>query len=208
MRLRLLAHQPSRLIEPCATMCWRRPTPNAPRQTERFALDEAEFDRFYDATIRPLQGYLTRLSGNFALADDLTQEAYCRLLTAAAAPGDADRRRRYLYRIATNLYRDHYRRARWDGGSLDEMQEPADRGVERRLQLRGDVGNVLDGLTSRQRALLWLAYVEGMQHREIAEVLGLSRLSIRPLLFRARRRMARELRARGIGPVGVAGRSS
>ena len=91
---------------------------------------------------------------------------------------------------------------------LDEMQEPADRGVERRLQLRGDVGNVLDGLTSRQRALLWLAYVEGMQHREIAEVLGLSRLSIRPLLFRARRRMARELRARGIGPVGVAGRSS
>jgi RNA polymerase sigma-70 factor (ECF subfamily) len=67
---------------------------------------------------------------------------------------------------------------------------------------------VLDGLTPRQRALLWLAYVEGLQHREIADVLGLSRLSIRPLLFRARRRMARELRARGIGPVGVAGRSS
>ena len=170
---------------------------------DRLAMDEAEFTRFHDATVRPLRGYLTRLSGNVALADDLTQEAYCRVLTAAAPPTDPDRRRRYLFRVATNLYRDHYRRARRDGGSLDETHEPADRDVERRLHLRGDVGMVLGILTPRQRALLWLAYVEGMQHREIAEILGLSRLSIRPLLFRARRRMASELRARGFAPEGA-----
>ena len=176
---------------------------------ERLAMDEAEFARFYEATVRPLRGYLTRLSANVALADDLAQEAYCRVLTAAAPPTDADRRRRYLFRVATNLYRDHYRRARRDGGALEETQEPADREGERRLHLRGDVGAVLDVLTPRQRALLWLAYVEGMQHREIAEVLGLSRLSIRPLLFRARQRMARELRTRGLAPEGtVAGRLS
>ena len=172
-------------------------------------MDEAEFALFYEATVRPLRGYLTRLAGNVALADDLSQESYCRLLTTGALPEDVDGRRRYLYRVATNLYHDHYRRARRDGGSLDETHEPADRGLERRLQLRGDVGVAFDGLTPRQRALLWLAYVEGMQHREIAEVLGLSRLSIRPLLFRARHRMARELRARGLAPEGtVAGRSS
>lgn len=174
-----------------------------------FAMDESEFSRFYDATVHPLRGYLTRLSGNLALADDLAQEAYCRVLTAAAPPTDVDGRRRYLFRVATNLYRDHYRRARRDGGPLVEAHEPADRGVERRLHLRGDVGAVFHVLTARQRALLWLAYVEAMQHREIAEVLGLSRLSIRPLLFRARRRMARELRARGLAPDGAAaGRSS
>ena len=183
--------------------------PSRAATDERSAMDESEFVRFYDATVRPLRGYLTRLSGNAALADDLAQEAYCRMLTAAAAPGDADGRKRYLFRVATNLYRDHCRRARWDGGSLDETHEPVDRGVERRLHLRGDVGVVLDGLTPRQRALLWLAYVEGMQHREIAEVLGLSTLSIRPLLFRARRWMARELRARGLAPdEEAAGRSS
>jgi RNA polymerase sigma-70 factor (ECF subfamily) len=55
-------------------------------------------------------------------------------------------------------------------------------------------------LKPRQRALLWLAYVEGMRHAEIAEVLGLSALSIRPLLFRARRRMATALRGRGLDP--------
>ena len=182
--------------------------PSCAATDESLAMDETDFVRFYDATVRPLRGYLTRLSGNAALADDLAQEAYCRMLTAASPPQNADGRRRYLFRVATNLYRDHYRRARWDGGSLDETHEPADRGVERRLHLRGDVGAVLDGLTPRQRALLWLAYVEGLQHREIAEVLGLSRLSIRPLLFRARRRMARELRARGLAPDGAAGRSS
>ena len=176
---------------------------------ERSAMDESEFVRFYDATVRPLRGYLTRLSGDAALADDLAQEAYCRMLTAAAVPENADERWRYLFRIATNLYRDHYRRARRDGGSPDETHEPADRDRERRLHLRGDVAAVLKVLTPRQRALLWLAYVEGMQHREIADVLGLSTLSVRPLLFRARRRMARELRARGLAPDKVAaGRSS
>lgn len=169
----------------------------------RFTMDEAEFSRFYDVTVGPLRGYLMRLSRNVALADDLVQEAYFRLLTATAAPTDAGRRRRYLFRVATNLYRDHYRRMRRDGGPLDETHEPVDRDVEHRLHLRGDVRVVLDILTPRQRALLWLAYVEGMQHREIAEIIGLSRLSIRPLLFRARRRMARELRSRGFAPGGV-----
>ena len=173
-------------------------------------MDEAEFVRFYDATVRPLRGYLTRLSGNAALADDLAQEAYCRMLTAAAAPERMPTDGGAICSGSPPICkRDHYRRARWDGGSLDETHEPVDRGVERRLHLRGDVGVVLDGLTPRQRALLWLAYVEGMQHREIAEVLGLSTLSIRPLLFRARRRMARELRARGLAPdEEAAGRSS
>ena len=163
-------------------------------------MEEDEFGRFYDATVHPLRGYLMRLAGNEALADDLTQESYCRLLEASGPPADGDGRRRYLFRIATNLLHDHYRRSRRERGRLVERGEPVDDGTERRWQLRGDVGEVLGSMARRQRALLWLAYVEGMQHREIAEVLGLSALSVRPLLWRARRRMARELRARGFDP--------
>jgi RNA polymerase sigma-70 factor (ECF subfamily) len=37
---------------------------------------------------------------------------------------------------------------------------------------------------------LWLAYVEGMSHAEIAEATGLRAMSVRLLLFRARRRAA------------------
>jgi RNA polymerase sigma-70 factor (ECF subfamily) len=38
--------------------------------------------------------------------------------------------------------------------------------------------------------MLWLAYAEGASHREIAEVLGLRPGSLKPMLFRARRRLA------------------
>ena len=44
-------------------------------------------------------------------------------------------------------------------------------------------------LTKRERALLWLAYVEGNSHAEIAVTLGLRRQSVKVLLFRAKRRL-------------------
>ncbi len=163
-----------------------------------FSMDKDEFRRFYDATAHPLRAYLTRLSGDVSLADDLAQEAYCRFLGVARPPADADGRRRYVFRIATNLFHDHYRRTRRERRA-DVAPEPADYGVERRLHLTSDVGQALQRLTPRQRSLLWLAYVEGLHHREIADVLGLSALGVRVLLFRARRRLAGELRARGLG---------
>ena len=47
--------------------------------------------------------------------------------------------------------------------------------------------------------MLWLAYAEGYSHREIAEITGLASASIRLLLFRARRKVARLLTP-GISP--------
>jgi RNA polymerase sigma-70 factor (ECF subfamily) len=45
--------------------------------------------------------------------------------------------------------------------------------------------------------MLWLAYAEGASHREIADALGLRPGSLKPLLFRARRKLAALL---GRGP--------
>ena len=53
-------------------------------------------------------------------------------------------------------------------------------------------------LTSRDRALLWLAYVEGESHEEIAASLGVGKRSIKVLLFRARRRLRELLHASGL----------
>ena len=47
---------------------------------------------------------------------------------------------------------------------------------------------MLQHLKPRERELLWLAYVEGMDHAEISASTGLNRLSVRTLLFRARNR--------------------
>lgn len=45
------------------------------------------------------------------------------------------------------------------------------------------------GLSPRQRSLLWLAYVEGLDHAELARALGLRQGSVKVLLHRARQRM-------------------
>jgi RNA polymerase sigma-70 factor (ECF subfamily) len=47
----------------------------------------------------------------------------------------------------------------------------------------------------RDRQLLWLAHAEGYSHREIAQITGLAGASIRLILFRARRKIARLLLA-------------
>jgi RNA polymerase sigma-70 factor, ECF subfamily len=53
------------------------------------------------------------------------------------------------------------------------------------------LGPALKQMRPRERQLLWLAYAEGYSHREIAQVTGLASASIRLLLFRARRKVAK-----------------
>ena len=60
------------------------------------------------------------------------------------------------------------------------------------------VEKIFAELKPRDRALLWLAYVEGESHDEIATSLGVRRRGVRVMLFRARRRLRDLLQARGI----------
>jgi RNA polymerase sigma-70 factor (ECF subfamily) len=130
------------------------------------------------------------------------QEAYLRYLRSGFEGDDETHRRNYLYRIATNLLRDHFRRARPESDEVPEGDGAP--GHDQTIELRSDVGNAMAELSLRDRQLLWLAYVEGSSHREIARALGLRAASIRSMLFRARHRLAEELRARGMRPTGEA----
>jgi RNA polymerase sigma-70 factor (ECF subfamily) len=157
-------------------------------------MDSDAFAAFYERSARSLWAYLARVSGNRALADDLMQEAYLRFL-GATLPADGEiAARRYLFRIATNLLRDHWRRP--VTSSIEEVPESF---------LQTDcfsgaseiLGPALAAVSPRERQLLWLAYAEGYAHKEIAEITGLQSASIRLLLFRARRRVAKLLRTQG-----------
>ena len=162
------------------------------------AMDEQSFRLFYERTARPLQAYLLHATGSQAAAEDLLQEAYLRLIRADVRVNDENHRKNYLFRIATNLLRDRYRRRRPPADELTEATDPVDHGAE--IQRRSDLSTALRELTPRERQLLWLAYVEGMSHNEIAAAVGLKSGSIRPLLFRARRRMVEVLQGKGLVP--------
>lgn len=152
-------------------------------------LGETEFVRLYEANSRAIFGYVLATTGRRDVAEDVVQEIFCRVLAekhaARLTAMEANEARRYLFRVASNLLRD-----RWRGGEdtpspeLDDTLTGAN--YETNLDTGVHVRAVLAQLKPRQRELLWLAYVEGMDHAEIAEATGLARLSIRILLFRAR----------------------
>jgi RNA polymerase sigma-70 factor (ECF subfamily) len=161
-------------------------------------MDSEAFAGFYERSARPLWAYLARTSGDAALAEDLMQESYVRFLCAAQAPsleseGEVGARL-YLFRIGTNLLRDHWRRPR--AASIEEVAEEffAASGDAAQAESRMALGPALKQMKPRERQMLWLAHAEGYSHREIAQVMGLAKPSVRLLLFRARRKMAKLLR--------------
>ena len=160
-------------------------------------MDNDAFAAFYERSARPLWAYLARVSADAALADDLLQESYIRFLSAnAPRPSDIDGEvaaRRYLFRIATNLLRDHWRRPR--AASIEEIPEErfSTGDSTSASDSRVALGPVLAQMRPRDRQLLWLAYAEGYSHHEIASITGLASASIRLLLFRARRKAAQLL---------------
>ena len=173
-------------------------------------MDNEAFAAFYERSARPLWAYLVRVSADPALAEDLMQESYVRFLCAANAPSLASdgetAARLYLFRIASNLLRDYWRRPR--ATSIEEIPEEffaaGDGAARSDSQIL--LGPALRQLKPRERQMLWLAHAEGYSHREIAAVTGLASASIRLLLFRARRKIAALLRAQS--PAKQAGRLS
>jgi RNA polymerase sigma-70 factor (ECF subfamily) len=160
-----------------------------------FQMTEEAFRTFYELTSRPVWLYLSRITGDRRLADDLLQEAYYRFLRTTTAFESDDHRRNYLFRIATNLAHDHRRKPRMHAVPVDEAEGvlPAASESADQVARRMDVNRAMSQLKPREQSLLWLAYAQGASHEEIAETLGLKRSSLKTLLFRARRHLIAQL---------------
>src|SRR5438128_906747 len=157
--------------------------------SERPNVNREAFGVFYRRTNGALWAYLLRISGRRDVAEDLLQESYCRFLAARLPEMDVAESRNYLFKIGTNLLRD-----RWRRGELSETVSAAEQSCEEDPETRTDVRRAFEQLKPRERQLLWLAHVEGFDHREIARLTGLRAASVRVLLFRARRELASALR--------------
>ena len=157
-------------------------------------LDERTFQILYRRTASPLRAYVVRVLGSATPADDIVQDAFLRLLRTPPATRDPGELRAFLFRIASNLIHDHWRVQRRERDASD--RHAGDRetaGPD--LALRLDMVRVFEQLRPQQRQMMWLAYVEGSDHREIAAALGLRERSVRVLLHRARRKLAAHIKA-------------
>jgi RNA polymerase sigma-70 factor (ECF subfamily) len=144
---------------------------------------------------RELLRYVHRLTGDPDLSEDLAQEALMRLLRATP---DAPMKnvRAWLYRVATNLVRDHARRS----DMMRRRPVPVDADLpqtpEQALERRETVAQVraaLDRLSPRDRTVLVLRE-SGFKHREIADVVHVRAESVSVIIGRALQRFRKAYR--------------
>lgn len=155
--------------------------------------DRRAFDELFARYTPRLHGFLTRMVRDRARAEELTQDVFIRLYTAAERYEARTRFSTYVFGIAHNLALNHLARAwRQREQSLgDDQPEPVADAAGPSEQLdaartHAALERALGELPERQRAALLLRAQEDMGYDEIASALGTSVPSVKSLLHRAR----------------------
>jgi RNA polymerase sigma-70 factor (ECF subfamily) len=146
-------------------------------------------------------------------AEDGVQEVFVKVQRRIATFRGEAALSTWLYQVAVNALRDHRRKqARLkrplplQAPGAEDFAEPAEQSLpsggatpaeeaasaERRTLVR----EALDRLPARFRDVLVLRELEGWCYRDIARVLGLAQGTVESRIFRARLRLAAELRRR------------
>ncbi|MGE0141693.1 MAG: RNA polymerase sigma factor [Planctomycetota bacterium] len=189
------------------------------RDGDRDAFDAIVAD-FQDRLIQ----FFYRLSWDLARAEDLTQTLFLKLLRGAARYRPEGKLSTYLFRIATNLWIDHYRATRpharvysLDQALLDGYEPSTDSPTpsaraearEEKEQLRRN----LERLTEPHRLVFELAVYQGLPYADVARVLDIPVGTVKSRMHhtvRALRELmedrgeARDGNFRGAGPKAVA----
>jgi RNA polymerase sigma-70 factor (ECF subfamily) len=166
-------------------------------------------EELFAALESPLLGYALRYTGEFALAEDVVQEAFMKL---HAQFESVEKPRQWLYRTVHNLALNH-RRAAGKTVSLNESSEnenaaaadTADPSLlpdEQIIRLEG-IGLVrlsLATLDERSRELIRLKFNDELSYKDIAARTGLTAGNIGFILHRALKTIAAELAKTGVVP--------
>ena len=112
---------------------------------------------------------------NVELAEDMTQEVFMRYWQALRNGKVMTNTRSYLYTIANNMAKDWYKKKK--SVSLDVQiesgHEPREKGASAEIQASyNEVLSVIEGMDERDREVLLLRHIEGLDPKDIAEILG------------------------------------
>jgi len=166
-------------------------------------------EELFTALESPLLGYALRYTGEFALAEDVVQEAFMKL---HAQFESVEKPRQWLYRTVHNLALNH-RRASGKTISLDHSSEnenttaadaadPALLPDEQIIRLEG-IGLVrlsLATLDDRSREIIRLKFNDELSYKDIAARTGLTTGNIGFILHHALKTIAAELAKTGVVP--------
>jgi RNA polymerase sigma-70 factor (ECF subfamily) len=172
--------------------------------------DRASFVRIVDAYRRPVISHVYRLVRDVSVAEELAQEVFLRVYRSRETYRAEARFSTWLYRIATNLGVNHARDTRQERSAstiyLDEVDSEtgttpdvadstpgAEANLLRRERLDAIRQHVL-ALPERQRIAVLMHKYEGMDYKQIGDVLKLSESATKSLLFRAYQTLREKLK--------------
>lgn len=137
-----------------------------------------------------------RFVGDPAEAEDIVQEAFLRILTAAPRYKPRAAFATYLYRVVTRLCIDNVQKKRpiftdTLPEMVDDSADPA--AMLARQERDALIRRALDVLPSRQRMVVILKYYEGLGYADIAAAMNITRKAVERLLSRARKTLQSSL---------------
>ncbi len=172
-----------------------------PALLARYARGDLAAARMLTARLGPrILGFATRMLGDRAEAEDVTQETMLRLWRVAPdwQAGQAQVST-WAFRVAANLCTDRLRRRQ--SVALDAVAEPPDDApgavatliaADRDAALQA----ALAALPDRQRQAVVLRHIEGLSNPEIAQIMDLGVEAVESLTARGKRALAATLAGR------------
>ena len=149
-------------------------------------VDTDAAEELFKNTYPKLAGWVRRLVDDEDTAHEIAAEAFVRLLsrwTRVESPQS------YLYMIATNLIRDHWRKAERERRAIRSVTAAAARDDVAYPVQDVDVRNLLQSLPPRLRDPFLLHYYGGFPIREVATLLHRPEGTIKADLFAARAKL-------------------
>jgi len=160
------------------------------RTSDRQAVEE-----LFNTCYPRLAGWVRRLVDDDELAHEIASEAFTRLL---ARWSGLDNPQSYLYMIATNLVRDHWRKTGRERNAVRVMSAAGQGEAIYHPAQDVDVRALIQDLPERLRSPFLLHYYGGFGLKEVAAMLGRPEGTIKADLFNARAKLKAALgEARG-----------
>lgn len=161
--------------------------------------EPAAFERLVERWHLPIWRWVRGVAGDPAVAEEIVQEAWLRILRGIGRLRDPARLRSWLFSIVRRTFVD---RLRWR--YAEERNEPLDAepaGGDATDELAAEdldhLHAAVADLPPPDRETIVLFYLRELDLREVAEVLGVPVGTVKSRLHRARRRLRERLAAQG-----------
>jgi RNA polymerase sigma-70 factor, ECF subfamily len=163
-----------------------------PKTGSRAALAE----QLFTANYPKLAGWVRRLVDDDDTAHEIASEAFVRLLSKWTSPDKLDNPQSYLFMIATNLVRDHWRKAERERRAMRNVTAGSDPEPSTNPAQDVDVRELIERLPPKLRDPFLLHYYAGFGVKEIAALVKRPEGTVKADLYHARAKLKEALAER------------